>query len=144
VNDGEWRQRRRDASAGQAARAARAREIQTARAREMVTEFAAEARRRGLATAPLVVRAGDSRRTYRTGLTGWYLNRDGSIGVSTGGGYFILVGPRRLTAHLTGVHLQPSNPPLQVGAGARDGESIALDVLLAMRLAAGDDWPILR
>jgi hypothetical protein len=40
------------------------------------------------------------------------------------------------------VTLKPAEPPLQVGAGGRDGESIALSVLLAMRLDAGDDWPI--
>jgi hypothetical protein len=41
-----------------------------------------------------------------------------------------------------GVTLRPADPPLQVGAGARDGESIALDVLLTMRLDAGNTWPI--
>jgi hypothetical protein len=29
-----------------------------------------------------------------------------------------------------------------VTAGGRDGDSVAVDVLLALRLQAGNDWPI--
>jgi len=35
------------------------------------------------------------------------------------------------------VQVTPTPPPLQVGRGARDGESVALDVLLETRL----HWP---
>jgi len=40
-------------------------------------------------------------------------------------------------ARLRGVTVEPQDPPLQVGRGARDGESIDLDALLARRLDAG-------
>ena len=60
------------------------------------------------------------------------------------GEYYVLSCPPSRLGLFRGVHLEPADPPLQVGAGARDGESIALDVLLAMRLAAGDDWPRTR
>ena len=125
-----------------AERLARARELETVRAREMILEFVSEAGRRGLTAGPLLARPGDGRPTYRTGLVGWYLNRDGSLGVTTDGGYYSLTSPSSLRARLLGVKLEPMDPPLQVGAGARDGESMGLDVLLAMRLDAGDDWPI--
>ena len=138
----DWARRRREAAQEHADRLARRRAAETARAREMVHEFAREAQARGIMAAPLLARAGDGKPAYRTGLVGWYLTRDGSLGVTTEGDYYHLVSPRIPKARLLGVHLEPAEPPLQVGAGARDGESIALDVLLAMRLDAGDDWPI--
>jgi hypothetical protein len=138
----EWAQRRREAAQVKADQFARARAGETARAREKILEFARRAQERGLTAGPLLARAGDGKPTYRTGLVGWYLNRDGSLGVTTDGRYYTLISPVSLKARLRGVTLQPTDPPLQVGAGARDGESIALDVLLAMRLDAGDDWPI--
>lgn len=138
----DWARRRRELAQAKADQFARARAGETARAREMILEFAHEAGRRGITAGPLLARAGDGRPSYRTGLAGWYLSRDGTVGVTTDGGYYTLVSPVSLKARLVGVTLQPTDPPLQVGAGGRDGESIALDVLLAMRLDAGDDWPI--
>ena len=138
----EWARRRREAAEAHADRMARTRAAETLRAREMIHAFADEARRRGLTPRPLLARAGDGKPTYRTGLVGWYLTRDGSLGVTTAGDYYSLASPVSLRARLFGVTLQPIDPPLQVGAGARDGESIALEVLLAMRLAAGDAWAI--
>lgn len=138
----EWAHRRREVAQAKADRFARGRAGETARAREMILEFVGQARRGGLTAGPLLARAGDGRPSYRTGLVGWYLSRDGSLGVTTDGGYYTLVRPVSLKARLLGVTLVPTDPPLQVGAGARDGESIALDVLLAMRLKARDDWAI--
>jgi len=140
----EWAARRREAAQVQADRLARARAVETARARELVLDFVDNARRRGLTPGPLLARAGDGGSTYRTGLVGWYLKRDGSLGVTTDGEYYHLVTPGSLKARLRGVTLEPTDPPLQVGRGARDGESVALDVLLATRLEAGDDWPVRR
>ena len=138
----DWARRRRETAQGQADRLARRRAAETARAQEMVHEFAREAQEHGINPAPLLARTGESKPIYRTGLVGWYLARDGSLGVTTDGDYYHLASPRSLKARLLGVHLEPTEPPLQVGAGGRDGESVALDVLLAMRLAAGNDWPI--
>lgn len=136
----EWARRRREAAEAHADRMARTRAAETVRAREMIRAFADEARRRGIRPQPLLARAGDGKPAYRTGLEGWYLTRDGSLGVTTDGDYYTLASPASLRARLFGVTLRPGDPPLQVGAGARDGESIALDVLLALRLRAGEDW----
>jgi len=139
-----WAARRREAAAGLAARAARLRAAETVRAREKVAGFAARARESGLTPTALTARSGERRGQYRTGLTGWYLTRDGALAVSVDGQYYVLSCPPSLVGRIRGVRLEPADPPLQVGAGARDGESIALDVLLAMRLAAGDDWTVAR
>jgi hypothetical protein len=140
----EWRDQRREAADAQAERAAKARAREVARARELVAGFVEEALHRPLATSPLMVRAGDSRDTYRSGLVGWYLRRDGSLGIAVDGEMYVLSSPRSLRARLSGVRLTPTEPRLQAGIGARDGESIALASLLELRLAAGDDWPIVR
>lgn len=138
----EWSRKRRETLQALTDRMDLARSRETARAAELIAGFVAEATRRGIAPRPLLARPAEGPPAYRTGLVGWYLNRDGSLGVGTDGSYYVLVTPSGLRARLRGVTLQPADPPLQVGAGARDGESIALDVLLALRLEAGDDWPV--
>jgi hypothetical protein len=138
----EWSRRRREALQAHVERMAQARSRETARARELIADFVLAATRRGVSTRPLLARPGERPPTYRTGLVGWYLNRDGSLAVTPDGGFYVLVTASSLLGRVRGVTLRPADPPLQVGAGARDGESIALDVLLALRLDAGDDWPI--
>jgi hypothetical protein len=139
---GDWAAKRREAAQVHAERLERARAEQTGRARRMIEAFATQATQRGVRTRPLLARPGEGPPTYRTGLDGWYLNRDGSLGVTPDGGYYVLVSPRSVRSRFLGVTLQPADPPLQVGAGGRDGESIALDVLLDLRLSAADDWPV--
>lgn len=142
--DDDWSAQRREAVAARAELAARARAQEVAAARELVAGFVADARARGLAVTPLLARIGDTRDTCRTGLTGWYLRRDGSLGVGEDGELYVLSVPKSLRARWRGVTLTPDEPRLQAGIGARDGESIALDALLALRLDAGDDWPVVR
>src|SRR5262245_27740626 len=76
--------------------------------------------------------------SYRTGITGWYLRRNLSLGTDTDGNFYILGTPASLKARLFGVQIAPSDPPLTVGLGARDGESLPLAKLLQMRLEEGD------
>jgi hypothetical protein len=140
----DWTEQRRAAVEAKAELAARARAEDVTAARLLVADFVAQARSRGLATTTLLVRAGGGRDTYRCGLTGWYLRRDGSLAIADDGEMYVLSAPRSLRARFTGVTLSPDEPRLQAGIGARDGESIALAALLELRLAAGDDWPIMR
>ncbi|MEV6710005.1 hypothetical protein AB0M60_30090, partial [Micromonospora wenchangensis] len=78
---------------------------------------------------------------YRTGLTGWYVDRAGLRAVTVDGRFYLLTVPSGVRARLFGVDVPPARPPLVVGRGGRDGESIPLADLLARRLTAGDDWP---
>ena len=116
----------------------RARE--SARAQVLVDEFARTAGERGLATTELTARTWKGSGRYRTGVPGWYLRLDRSVGVDPDGRYYALLVPPRPLARFRGVEIAPSDPPLQVGEGARDGESIALSELLRLRLEAGDDF----
>jgi hypothetical protein len=109
-------------------------EQESAKAQLLADRFVAQAAQAGLATEELTARPWSRRGRYRTGVVGWYLRRDRSVGVGLDGGYYVLVvAPKRFGRWRT-VPVDPSPPPLQVGSGARDGESVALDVLLEMRL----------
>jgi hypothetical protein len=136
-----WSEQRRMAAAVHAAADQRRREAQTARARLLVTDFVAQARERGLRAEPLVARPYSGRGSCRTPLTGWYLRADRSLAVGTDGEFYVLTVPASLSARFTGAHIAPQEPPLDVGVGGKDGDSIALDSLLRKRLDAGDDWP---
>jgi hypothetical protein len=77
---------------------------------------------------------------YRTGLTGWYLRRNGTIAVDERGDFYVMSAPTSLQSRLQGATLTPSDPPLVVGAGGRDGESIPLPDQLRQRLDAEETW----
>jgi hypothetical protein len=109
-------------------------EQESAKARVLIDRFVGQATQAGLATEELTARPWSGGGRYRTGVVGWYLRRDRSIGLGVDGGYYVLVvAPVRFGRWRT-VPTDPTPPPLQVGQGARDGESVALDALLEMRL----------
>ncbi|MDT4987052.1 MAG: hypothetical protein QOI74_1146 [Micromonosporaceae bacterium] len=136
-----WPARRRRAIAAHGAALERQRVAEAEQARRLVADFARQALARRLRPAPLTARAYHGRSTYRTGLHGWYLRPDRSIAVSTDGAFYVLTVAPRLRARLTGARVEPGDPRLIVGAGARDGESMPLGALLQRRLDAGDTWP---
>ena len=117
-------------------------EQESAKAQVLIDRFVVQATQRGLSTEELTARPWSGRGRYRTGVAGWYLRHDRCIGVSVDGGYYVLVvAPERFGRWRT-VPVAPTPPPLQVGKGGRDGDSVALDVLLDLRLAwssAADD-----
>ncbi|MFW2513206.1 hypothetical protein ACNI3K_05460 [Demequina sp. SO4-13] len=118
----------------------RQRDGQTRRAAELVRKFAEEAHAAGLVPVPLTARTYDGRSRLRTHLLGWYLKRDLSVAVGTDGEFYVMSAPRSLRGMVKGVTLEPGEPPLELGRGARDGESMPLADALAKRLAAGNDW----
>ena len=136
-----WRRQRDRAVAAHGAALERQAAAEVARARELVARFAEQARERGLRAGPLTARPYDGRGRYRTGLRGWYLRPDGDLAVAEDGQFYILTVPASIRARFTGVHVHPAEPRLVIGEGARDGERIALDELLRLRLEAGYDWP---
>ena len=95
----------------------------------------------GIPAAPLAVRRPGRRRRTRTDRTGWYLRRDHSLAVTEQGDFLVLTRPLPWHAGLGGpVPVPASDPPLVVGRGGRDGDSIDLAELLRRRLAAGTDF----
>jgi hypothetical protein len=135
----------RDATAERAlARAdglGRARAAEDRAAAGLIQDFTRRATAAGLATTRLRARSYGGNSRYRTNVDGWYLRRDHSIGIGNDGRFYVLSTPTSLAAHVTGVVLLPSDAPLELGRGARDGESIPLADALDKRLAAGDSFP---
>lgn len=124
--------------AHQAAELERRRARETAQARELVAAFVAEARERRVPAVPLRAR---SRRgggaTVRTDVVGWYVRRDRSVGVGTDGELYLLTVDVGLRERLSGARLRPSDPPLVLGAGGRDGDSVDLADALRRTLDEG-------
>ncbi|MET9271558.1 hypothetical protein [Kribbella sp. NPDC003557] len=129
-----WREERRQAAAEHGAALERKRAAEAAQARELLAGFVATMQERGEQPEPLRAQVVGSNASYRTDLTGWYLRRNRSLAVDVDGNFYILGVPASLKSRVAGVRVQPSDPPLIVGQGARDGESMPLAELLRLRL----------
>ncbi|GAA2824005.1 hypothetical protein [Kribbella solani] len=133
-NETSWREERRQAAAEHAAALERKKAAETARARELLRDFIATLKERGVEPEPLRAQVIGSNASYRTELVGWYLRRNRSLAVDVDGNFYILGVPASLKARVTGARVEASDPPLVVGQGARDGESMPLAELLQLRL----------
>jgi hypothetical protein len=112
----------------------RRREQESADAQVLIDHFVTRATQGQLATEELMAHPWSGRGRYRTGVVGWYLRRDESMGVSLDGAFYLLaVAPQRF-GRWRAVAIEPTPPPLQPGQGARDGESASLRELLELRL----------
>ena len=121
-----------------AARLDRLRDSESAKAAVLLEAFARDARDAGLLPERLYARSYSGRTIMRTNVTGWYIKRDHSVGISVDGLFYLLRAPGGIKARLKGVTLEPSPAPLELGRGARDGESMPLTDSLAKRLAVGN------
>jgi hypothetical protein len=113
-------------------------EEESAKAQVLLDRFVAQAEQAGLATEELTARPWSGGGRYRTGIVGWYLRRNRSVGVGTDGSFYVLVVPPVRFGRWRSVSVEPSPPPLVVGKGAGDGEVFDLDVLLQQRLQWSD------
>jgi hypothetical protein len=133
-----WREQRQRAVDAHA----RAQEVRRAaevrQARQLIATFVRRAGEQGLAPTALTAPAHHGRGRYRTELRGWYLDRGRSLAGDVDGGYYVFGVPNSIRARLKGVDVRPQPPPLIVGEGGRDGESIPLQELLQRRLHADD------
>lgn len=132
-----WAEERRLAATVHAAAHERRRLTEIQQARQLVADFVLRARERGLPAVPLAARSYTGRARYRTGLRGWYLKADRSVAVGEDGEFYLLSVPGSLRARFTGADVRPHDPPLVIGQGGRDGESIPLKTLLERVLATG-------
>lgn len=137
-DQGSWREKRREASAAHAAELERRKAAETKQARVLLAQFVGKMKAKGIEPQTLRAPVSGSGASYRTGITGWYLRRNRSLGTDTEGNFYILGTPASLRARMFGVRIAPSDPPLTVGLGGRDGESIPLEKLLRLRLEEGE------
>jgi hypothetical protein len=136
-----WQQQRRAAADEHIAALERRKAAESEQAAEHIAAFVRAARERNLPTTRLRAGSQNGRTTYKTPLEGWYIKRNQTLAVGVDGQFYIMSAPASLAARVTGVVVHPSDPPLIVGAGGRDGESMPIADLLALRLEAGDTWP---
>lgn len=122
----DWREQRDRAVAVHAAALRSKREAEAAQARRLIAEFLPHAP----APQPLSCLSYNGRTRYRTPLMGWYLNQARTIAVDTAGEYYVLLVPQSFRARFSGITPRPQEPPLIVGEGGRDGESMPLGDLL--------------
>jgi hypothetical protein len=135
----EWGRRRREAAEDRAEMLERRRRAENARAAEMLRTFVAAAARAGLAPERLRVQGYDGRGTSRTGLTGWYLRGDRTVAVGTDGRFYVLTARLTPLDRLRGTTVPPADPPLVIGAGGKDGDSLALAAALTRLLPGWDE-----
>lgn len=129
----DWSRQRREAAAEQERRLVARQELESARAQQMIDAFLARAATDATAPQPLVVRGRHGGRA-KTNLTGWYLKTDHSVAVATDGHFYVLIQDLTWLERLRGYTPTPSDPPLIVGAGGGDGETIDMDAALALHL----------
>ena len=140
MDDAAERRAERSERANQHRRAQLARsEEESAKAQVLVDRFVAQAAQAGLPTEELTARPWSGRGRYRTGLVGWYLRTDHSIGLGQDGTYYVLIVPPVRFGRWRTVRVDPTPPPLVVGKGGRDGDSVALDTLLKLRLEPDEE-----
>jgi hypothetical protein len=128
------RRDRAEAIAAHSAALNRQREAETRHARQLIDEFVVTMSERGVPPARLRARVPGRRTTYRTGRTGWYVRQNRSLAIGTEGEFYVLDVPASVKSRMVGATVVPSDPPLVVGRGARDGESIDLAELLRRAL----------
>lgn len=124
--DDDWARQRAEAVRVQAERLQARQDAEHARAGALLHDFVEAASAAGLAPEDLQVRGYGGRGTARTPLRGWYLRVDRTAGVSTDGDFYVLTAPLSLLDRVRGVRPVPAKPPLILGAGGKDGESVAL------------------
>ncbi|HEY0217133.1 MAG TPA: hypothetical protein VGC57_12140 [Cellulomonas sp.] len=130
----DWRARRREAADAHEAVLLARRRAESDQARVLIRRFVEQAAERGVDPVPLRATGYGGRGRFRTPLVGWYLRRDESVAIASDGEFYVLTVPTSLSARLRGVTPQPQDPPLVIGAGGKDGESLDLPVALARAL----------
>ena len=112
-------------------------EEESAKAQVLIDRFVERATQAGLPTEELTARPWSGSGRYRTGVVGWFLRTNRSVGVDVDGRFYVLNVPPVRFGRWRSVQVEPVPPPLVVGKGAGDGEVFDLDVLLEKRL----QWP---
>lgn len=130
----EWRERRRAAAAAHADALTQKQQQESAQARVLIREFIGEAHARGVASQPLIVQGYGGKGTAKSQVRGWYLRIDRTVGVGEDGEFYVLTAPLGLLDRVRGVRIVPTDPPLVIGQGGRDGEAMDMADALARAL----------
>lgn len=100
--------------------------FESRRAQTLLDSFTAAALAQSLPAERLRVRGYGGKGSASSNVIGWYVRHDHSMGVGTDGKLYRLAVPLGIMERLRGVTLRPMDPPMVLGAGGRDGDSIDL------------------
>lgn len=125
TDSADWAAQRTEAAAEQERRLHARKAVEHDKARAILDAFVQMAKER-LPVERLVVQGYGGRGSARSDVEGWYLRLDRTIGVGTDGSFYVLTAPLGVLDRVRGVQLEPTPPPLIIGAGGKDGDSIEL------------------
>lgn len=121
-----WSEQKTINAAHQADELARRQRRESERASAMLVEFVAAAKSAGIEPTRLYARSYNGESRYKTNTFGWYLKSNESVAVDTDANFYVLSVQGSLLAKFKGTTIAPSAPPLVLGLGGRDGESLDL------------------
>jgi len=121
-----WREQKTLNAQHQADELARRQQRESEQASRMLQEFVTQAQAAGIAPTQLYARSYNGTSRYKTKVTGWYLKSNESVAVDTNANFYVLSVQGSLAARFRGAPIEPSAPPLVLGLGGRDGESLDL------------------
>lgn len=109
MTESEWSAKARENAEYHAAALARAQEGQARAGRKLIEDFVGQAQAAGLPTTELTVRPYRGGGRYKTGIQGWYLLPDHSLGVDADANFYILSAPALATG-AAARHPAPAEP----------------------------------
>ena len=126
----DWAAQRTEAARVQGERLAARKNAEHVKAEALIAQHFPLIQQKGPAPVPLVVQGYGGIGSARTNLTGWYLRHNRTVALGTDGKFYVLTAPLSLKDRITGVRPQPTRPPLIIGEGGKDGESVPLEEAL--------------
>lgn len=120
----QWRLQKTLNAQHQAAELERRQRRESDQAAAMLAEFVGQAQEAGIEPVRLFAKSYNGSTRYKTNLYGWYLKMNQSVAVDTSGNFYVLSVQGGLLQRFAGTSVTPSAPPLVLGLGGRDGESL--------------------
>lgn len=130
MSNADWINQRTEAARVQAERLAQRQSAVHDKAEAQIAEFMPVLLRHGPAPQPLLVTGYGGRSQARCNVKGWYLRNDKTAGLGTDGKFYVLTAPLSAFDRFRGVKLAPTRPPLILGEGGKDGDTIELSEAL--------------
>lgn len=125
-----WQDDRTTAAELHAAQLARVKAQRSQQAQRLIDDFLGVVAEIGPPAEEIRATSHHGKFSYRTGLRGWYLRVDKRCAIDEQGRFYVLTIPGSLRQRISGVTLEPTPPPLIIGEGSRDGDSIDMSAAL--------------
>jgi len=122
-----WVHQRTQAAAIQASRLAERQDAEHRKAEALLAEFLPVVKARGPAPVELLVQGYGGQGSAKSNLRGWYLRNNRTCALGTDGKFYVLIAPlSRLHPRFMRINVRPTRPPMILGEGGKDGDTIDL------------------